>query len=236
MKKSVLITGAGSGIGREVCLSFLTSGWNVIGLLRNVVQGESLKNACEDLRGTLSLIHVDLNDSDFLDSITNGLSDLDIDSLDVLINVAGGLDVKELNDIDETHLKSMMRINFEVPVLLTKELIPFLSNGGSSNIINITSMSGFQGSVRFPGLSIYGASKAALGSWTESIAVELVSKNIHANALAIGSVNTDMLQKAFPDYEATINPEEMAEYIYSFASLGYKFYNGKTLSVAITNP
>lgn len=236
MVKSVLVTGVGSGIGKEVCLNFLDKGWAVFGVLRNAEQSKRLNKEGKKLKGELTLINVDLDEIDFTTRIIDILSDLKIKSIDVLINVAGRLDIKELVDIDSKHIEEVMKTNFLAPVLLTKAMIPYLSKSNHGNVVNITSMSGYQGSVRFSGLSVYGASKAALSSWTESIAVELASVNVHANALAIGSVNTNMLQKAFPDYQATINPEEMAEYIHGFADLGYKFYNGKTLSVAITNP
>jgi NAD(P)-dependent dehydrogenase (short-subunit alcohol dehydrogenase family) len=120
--------------------------------------------------------------------------------------------------------------------MLISRLLPLIEANKPGNIVNITSMSGFPGSVRFPSLAVYGASKAALGSLTESLAAEFTENGVHINALAIGSVNTEMLQKAFPDFESSISPSDMAEYIYTFATIGYKFHNGKVLSVAITNP
>lgn len=236
MRKSAFITGVGSGIGKETCLHFLRCGWNVIGILRNKKQQQDLELLSGSCPGQLSLINVDLQDSNVIDKVGLALGDMGVSQLDVVLHIAGVLEVKGCMDIDSNHIDRVFKVNFTVPVLLTQLLLPFLEESECANVLGITSMSGYQGSVRFGGLSIYGASKAALGSWLESVSVEYAEKNIHLNALAIGSVNTEMLQKAFPDYQATINPTEMAEYIYSFANHGYKFYNGKSLSVAITNP
>lgn len=236
MKNCAFITGVGSGIGKETCLSFLKNDWDVIGVLRNKDQQKDLEELAADYSGELNMINVDLLDDQVVEKVEEKLIHLNIEKLDAAIHVAGVLEVMDCFDIDSAHIDRVFRVNFSVPVLLTQLLAPYLEKSKHANILGVTSMSGYQGSVRFGGLSIYGASKAALGSWLESASVEYGEKNIHVNALAIGSVNTEMLQKAFPDYQATINPVEMGEYIYSFASHGYKFYNGKTLSVAITNP
>lgn len=230
------ITGVGSGIGKETCLAALSNNHHVIGLLRNHAQAELLIKEAELAPGKLSLVHADLEKDGFEELVLANLRKLDIDRVDVLINVAGALNSLSINEFRLEDINRVMKVNFISPALLIKTLVPFLAKSVKANIVNITSMSGFQGSVRFPGLSIYGASKAALSSLTESLSVELSSQNIHINALALGAVNTEMLKSAFPDYQAPVSPVQMAEYIYSFATKGYLFYDGKTLPVAITNP
>tara|TARA_R110002050_G_scaffold286088_1_gene436063 strand:- start:376 stop:1083 length:708 start_codon:yes stop_codon:yes gene_type:complete len=234
--KTAVITGVGSGIGKATCLHFLSQNWCVIGILRNEEQLNRLNELALDLPGKLHLVKVDLALEDFQKTVGLELNKLKIQSIDALLNIAGLLNPQSFGDMRMDYLNKVMEINFIAPVLLIQELIPLLSNEEGGNVVNITSMSGFQGSVRFPGLSAYGASKAALSSFSESIAIELEEDNVIVNALAIGSVNTNMLKKAFPDFHSSIEPHQMAEYIYSFANHGYRFYNGKTLAVAITNP
>src|SRR5690606_32938143 len=89
-------------------------------------------------------------------------------------------------------------------------VIPFMKNGG--HIVNISSMGGFQGASKFPGLSIYSSSKAAVAGFTECLAEELKDENIQVNCLALGAVQTEMLSEAFPDYQAPMGPEKMAEF------------------------
>jgi NAD(P)-dependent dehydrogenase (short-subunit alcohol dehydrogenase family) len=97
-------------------------------------------------------------------------------------------------------------------------------------------MGGFQGSAKFVGLSAYSASKAALHNFTECLAEELKEKKISVNCLALGSAQTEMLEKAFPGYESPVMAFEMGKYIADFALTGHKFFNGKVLPVAVTTP
>ena len=97
-------------------------------------------------------------------------------------------------------------------------------------------MGGFQGSVKYKGLAYYSASKAALACLTECLAVELAELGISANCLALGSVQTEMFENAFPGFKAPIQPAEMAAFISYFAVNGNKFFNGKILPVAVSNP
>lgn len=234
--ETVFITGVGSGIGYQVALAFLKNNYHVIGTLRKPDQQQLLQFAAKELPGQLSIINVDLSQSDYLETIATNLKTLQVSKIKALINVAGILNTNPIQKVTSQNIATTMHLNFEVPVMLSQLLMPHLKSQGQANILNITSMSGFQDSVRFPGLSIYGASKAALGSFTQSLSVELSEHNIHVNALAIGSVNTKMLQQAFPDFKSQTSAQSMGTYIYTFATSGYQVYNGKILPVAITNP
>jgi NAD(P)-dependent dehydrogenase (short-subunit alcohol dehydrogenase family) len=97
-------------------------------------------------------------------------------------------------------------------------------------------MGGFQGSTKYRGLSYYSASKAALSCLTECLAIELNEAGISVNCLALGSVQTEMFENAFPGAKAPLNPKKMAEFISYFALNGNKYFNGKVLPVAINNP
>lgn len=230
------ITGVGSGIGKATCLHALRQNHRVIGLVRNEVKAESLLNEAANMLSSLDLIYANLKDDNVSSLVSTHLNHLKVSKIDVLINIAGVLSPLNVREFNVQDMDEVMRVNFTTPAILINALIPFMENSDQANIINITSMSGFQGSVRFPGLSVYGASKAALSSLSESLAIELQEFNIKINALAIGAVSTNMLKEAFPEYMAPITPNQMAEYIYSFARHGYMFYNGKTIPVAVTNP
>jgi NAD(P)-dependent dehydrogenase (short-subunit alcohol dehydrogenase family) len=97
-------------------------------------------------------------------------------------------------------------------------------------------MGGYQGSSKYPGMAYYSASKAALACITECLAVELKDRGISANCLALGSVQTEMFENAFPGFEASVKPAEIAGFIAYFAVNGNKFFNGKILPVAVSNP
>lgn len=97
-------------------------------------------------------------------------------------------------------------------------------------------MGGFQGSAKFAGLAAYSASKAALHNLTECLAPELAEQGIKVNCLALGSAQTEMLEKAFPGYQSPVMAFEMGKFIADFAITGHRFFNGKVLPVAVTTP
>ena len=97
-------------------------------------------------------------------------------------------------------------------------------------------MGAYQGSVKFPELSAYSSSKAAICNITEMFAEEYKNTEIKINCLCLGAVQTEMLNKAFPDYNAPLNANEMAKYICDFAINGHKFFNGKVLPVSLSTP
>ncbi|MEN9443621.1 MAG: hypothetical protein RIS47_511, partial [Bacteroidota bacterium] len=94
----------------------------------------------------------------------------------------------------------------------------------------------FQGSAKFEGLSWYSASKAALACLTEVLAQEYANTSVRFNALALGAVQTQMLQEAFPGYQAPLSSQEMASFIADFALNGHRFFNGKILPVSVSTP
>jgi 3-oxoacyl-[acyl-carrier protein] reductase len=127
-----------------------------------------------------------------------------------------------------------METNFIGTASVIRVIKPLMHKG--SHIINISSMGGFQGSQKFNGLSYYSASKAAIASLSECLALEFSEAGISVNCLALGSVQTEMLNEAFPGYKAPVSPKVMAEFICDFALNGHKFINGKVIPVAISNP
>jgi NAD(P)-dependent dehydrogenase (short-subunit alcohol dehydrogenase family) len=105
-----------------------------------------------------------------------------------------------------------------------------------SHIVFISSIGGFQGSVKFAGLSAYSTSKAALVSLTELLAEEYKDSGIAINCLCLGAVQTEMLEQAFPGYQAPHSAKEIAEFITDFTLHSGKFFHGKIIPVSISTP
>ncbi len=156
------------------------------------------------------------------------------DIADILINNAGLLVNKPFTEITRSDFKKSYDVNVLGPAALIQEVLPFMKK--TSHVVNISSMGGVQGSVKFPGLSAYSSSKSAILSLTELLAEEYKETGPSFNALALGSVQTEMLEQAFPGLKAPLSAEEMAEYIVNFALTANKFYNGKILQVSSTTP
>jgi 3-oxoacyl-[acyl-carrier protein] reductase len=155
-------------------------------------------------------------------------------NIDILVNNAAMILHKSFVDSTTTDCKDVFRINILAPIKLTRMLYPLFNK--KSHIVNIGSMGGVQGSVKFAGLSLYSASKAALATLTECLAVEFEKDEIAVNCLCFGAVATEGLKKAFPGYEAPISADEIAAFTADFACNGQRFFNGKVLPVATSTP
>ncbi len=228
---NILITGAGKGIGFAVTKLFAQNPNNKIyALSRNIVQ---LKKIEKNVPGEIIPISFDLKK--LLEDTT--LPDIihKTDEINILINNAGLLINKNFENITVPEIQDILNINFIAPAILIRQCLDKFTKIGA-HVLNIGSMGGFQGSDKFPGLSIYSASKAAIASLTECLASEFKDSGISFNCLAIGSVQTKMLDQAFPGYKAPLRPDEMAEFIVDFACTGHRFINGKVLPVALMSP
>ncbi|NEU07593.1 SDR family oxidoreductase [Flavihumibacter sp. R14] len=233
---NIVITGASSGVGFEAALEFILKNDNrVVALARSEDKlqrlfdiGTSLNPDC-----TIYPIKFDIVHDDYITELLPFVES-HIGTVDVLINNAGSLINKPFEELTQIDFAEMLQINLLGHVKMIQHMLPFMSAG--SHILNIGSMGGFQGSIKFPGLAAYSASKAALHTLTECLAFELESRQIKVNCLALGSAQTEMLEKAFPDYESPVMAYEMGKYIADFALTGHKFFNGKILPVAVTNP
>ena len=110
-------------------------------------------------------------------------------------------------------------------------LLPKLSS--SSHVVNISSIGGLANTSKFPGLSAYSSSKGALNILNEMLAEEFKETSIKFNTLALGAVQTEMLEEAFPGYNAPISSNEVSKFIFDFAINGSNFFNGKTIQFPV---
>lgn len=233
---NIIITGASSGVGFEAVLELILSGdHQVIALARSEDKLGRLLEIAQGLNPDCVLYPVafDIVHDDY-SALLQFIKSRFENRVDILINNAGMLVNKPFADLLETDFVEMLQSNFIGHVRITQSLLPIMAAG--AHIVNIGSMGGFQGSNKFPGLSAYSASKAALHTLTECLAQELAERQIKVNCLALGSAQTEMLEKAFPGYESPVMAFEMGKYIADFALTGHKFFNGKILPVAVTTP
>lgn len=225
--KNIIITGTSRGIGFELAQLFAKNNYQVLALSRNTkpLENLNLKN--------ITTFSVDLSNENDLKKVTDFVNK-NWKQVDILINNAGKLINKPFKKLTSEDFLEVYKVNVFAVAELTRLLIPFLKKG--SHVVNISSIGGIQGSMKFPGLAAYSSSKGALLTLTEVLAEEYKEQQISFNALALGAVQTEMLEEAFPGYKASVSAEEMADYIYNFALTGNKFYNGKILQVSSTTP
>ena len=232
---NIIITGASGGIGRATAKILANMPGNkVMVIARNGMKIQSLAGECNIKRQetVVQPIQFDLATGD-IDKLA-GQINRQFGRIDVLINNAGAMLNKPFGDITAQEVDDIFNVNVKAPFLLTQALIPLMNEG--AHVLNISSMGGVQGSVKFPGLSVYSASKGAMAVLTECLALELTEKKISVNCLAFGAVQTEMLALAFPGYVAPNSAEEMAEFVADFALNGHRFFNGKILPVSLSTP
>ena len=234
---NVVVTGASRGIGFQVVQSLVKAGaLKIIGISRNYKQLCQLKELCNQISKVDFIpISYDLQQMTLNEPQLGGLIKQHVNHIDILINNAGTLISKPFDTISADEINRLFSVNYTAPALLIKNLLPLLKLG-KAHVVNITSIGGYQGSVKFNGLSHYSASKAALGVLTECLAEEYKNDNVVFNALALGAVQTEMLAEAFPNYKAPVTPEQMGAFIANFALNGKEFFNGKIIPVSIATP
>ena len=225
--KNVIITGSSRGIGFELVNLFNQNNYNVIALSRNTSPISKLN------LNNVFTCSTDLSDSNSINKAVSFIKNK-FNSVDILINNAGKLINKSFVETTKEDFISVYSVNVFGVAELVRLLLPSFSN--TSHIINISSIGGIAGSSKFAGLSAYSSSKAALNVLTEMLYEEFKTSGPIINTLALGAVQTEMLEEAFPGYKAPLSSTEMANYIYDFSVNGHKYYNGKILPVSISNP
>ncbi len=225
--KNIVITGTSRGIGFELAQQFANQGHQVLALSRNTKPLEQVNHP------NITTISVDLSNEKDIKKAVDFIS-TEWKKVDVLINNAGKLINKPFQQLTTQDFEEVYKVNVFAVAELTKNLLPFMQKG--SHVVTVSSMGGIQGSMKFPGLAAYSSAKGAVITLSELLAEEYKEQQIAFNVLALGAVQTEMLEEAFPGYEAPLSAKEMATYIFDFALTGNKYYNGKVLQVSSSTP
>jgi 3-oxoacyl-[acyl-carrier protein] reductase len=228
--KNIIITGASSGIGFELAKKFLTEGNQVLAIARTQEKLQQL--SIYKKNGKFSYLAIDLEKTESISLVFDAISDWK--QVDILFNNAGLLVKKPFVDLTLQDFQTSLNVNFLAPVFLIQSLLSKFNE--DSHIINISTMGAVQGTVKFPELAAYTSSKAALINLTEILAEEFKQKKITFNTIALGAVQTEMLEKAFPGYKTQTTPQEMANYLYNFALQGKGIQNGKIIQASNSTP
>lgn len=213
--KSVIITGADSGIGKAVALLFAKEGANVSILYHTDQEGaEKVMKEIISLGRKSIMTKGDINDSQFCkEAVSKTVSEFG--KLDILVNNAGTqFPSDNIENLKEEDIRTTFNSNIIGMILLTKAAFSHLKQG--SSIINTTSATAYQG---HEDLLDYSATKGAIVSFTRSLALQAKEKGIRVNAVAPGPVATPLTEETFgeekedeskPPFERNATPEEVA--------------------------
>ena len=225
--KNVIITGTNRGIGFELVKLFAAQGYNILALSRNEkpINNLGFKN--------VTAWSFNIDNAESYTKVSSFIK-VNWQQVDILINNAGTLLNKPFAETTFEDFEAIYKTNVFGVAEMTRIVLPFMKP--EAHVVTISSMGGVQGSMKFPGLAAYSSSKGAIITLTELLAEEYKESGISFNVLALGAVQTEMLEEAFPGYQAPITALEMADYIYEFALNGHKHYNGKLLQVSSSTP
>lgn len=227
-QKNIIVTGTSKGIGLEIVKILSGMGHRVLALSRN-------EKPILDLNlKAVNALAFDITREENYPILEDFIKNEFDSRVDILINNAGKLLHEKFTAIALADFKAVYEANVYGPVLMMQKCIPHMPDTG--HVVNISSIGGVQGSVKFAGLSAYSSSKAALINLTELLAEEYKENGPSFNVLALGAVQTEMLEAAFPGLKAPVTAEQMGAYIADFALKGQQLYNGKLLQVGKSTP
>ena len=203
-RKVVFVPGGSRGIGKAITLKYAQNGYNVvINYVSDKTNVEELKKKFEELKVECLIEKADVSKSEEVEQIVKKTIEK-FKKIDVLINNAGITRDGLLMRMKEEDFDKVIEINLKGTFLVTKSVIPYMLKKRDGKIINLASVVGVTGNA---GQCNYSASKAGIIGFTKSIAKELASRNIRANAIAPGFIDTDMTSVLSDEVKDSINAQ-----------------------------
>lgn len=188
-EKVVFVTGGSRGIGKEVATKFAENGYNiVINYVSDKTDVEALKNEWEEKGVKTLILKADVTKADEVDMIVKEAIEK-FGKIDVLVNNAGITRDNLLMRMSEEEFDKVIETNLKGTFIVTKAVTKYMMKKRAGSIVNLSSVVGVAGNA---GQCNYSASKAGVIGFTKSVAKELASRNIRANAVAPGFIETDM--------------------------------------------
>ncbi len=237
-RKTVLITGGSRGIGKEVALTYAKNGYNVIvNYISDKTDVEALKKELEENKIESLIIKADVsNEKEVENLVTKSIEKFE--QIDVLVNNAGITRDNLLMRMSSEDFDKVLEINLKGTFLVTKAVTKYMMKKRQGSIINLASVVGVVGNA---GQSNYAASKAGIIGFTKSVAKELASRNIRANAVAPGFISTDMTSVLSDQVKENINSQiplkrmgtakDVAELIYFLGSEKSEYITGQVINI-----
>src|SRR5437764_119093 len=232
-----VITGAGRGIGRAIALKFADAGADVVCVSRTVENSEKVAAEVRALGRKAWAYAVDVSDAAAVSAAAEKIL-ADCGKVDILVNNAGVTRDGLLMRMSDADWDAVLNTNLKGAFLFTKALTRSFVKQRSGRIINVASIIGLIGNA---GQSNYAASKAGLIGFTQSVARELASRGVTANALAPGFVETDMTAVLNPELKAELlkriplnsfgQADDIAHAALFLASPGARYITGQVLTV-----
>ena len=237
-KKVVVVTGASRGIGKEIALKYAENGYNVaINYVSDKTNVEELEKEFKEKGAEALIVKADVSKSEQVQEFIKAVIEK-YGKIDVLVNNAGITRDMLLMRMKEEDFDKVIEINLKGTFLVTKEVVPYMMKKRDGKIISLSSVVGVIGNA---GQCNYSASKAGIIGFTKSIAKELASRNIRANAVAPGFIDTDMTNVLSDEVKENINKQipmrrmgtarEIANVVYFLGSEESSYITGQVINI-----
>ena len=237
-KKVVVVTGASRGIGKEIALKYAENGYNVaFNYVSDKTNVEELEKEFKDKGAEALIVKADVSKSEQVQEFIKAVIEK-YGKIDVLVNNAGITRDMLLMRMKEEDFDKVIEINLKGTFLVTKEVVPYMMKKRDGKIISLSSVVGVTGNA---GQCNYSASKAGIIGFTKSIAKELASRNIRANAVAPGFIDTDMTNVLSDEVKENINKQipmrrmgtarEIANVVYFLGSEESSYITGQVINI-----
>ncbi len=236
--KTVFVTGASRGIGKQVALKFAEEGYNVvINYTSSKTNVEELKSEFESKGAKALIMQADVTNKEAIEELVKKAIE-EFGSIDVLVNNAGITRDNLLMRMSEEEFDKVIEVNLKGTYIVTKIVTRYMMKKRKGSIINLSSVVGVAGNA---GQCNYAASKAGIIGFTKSVAKELASRNIRANAVAPGFIETDMTAVLSDEVKENIHNQiplkrmgttkEVANLIYFLGSDESAYITGQVINV-----
>ena len=212
--RTVLVTGAGRGIGAAICRRLACDGARVVATARSRDQLNALLGELRAHRDDCLAVPADLASPDDIATLVETVRG-EAGGLDVLINNAGVAWIKPTVEVTLEDWRALMAVNLDGVFLLTRECLPIFLGQGRGQIINIGSDASIRGVAR---MACYCASKFALRGFTMALREELKGSKVRVNLLTPGPVNTTIIANTADRWDL-IQPEDLAEIVWQMIAL-----------------
>jgi NAD(P)-dependent dehydrogenase (short-subunit alcohol dehydrogenase family) len=219
-----IVTGASSGIGRRTAELLDARGAKVAVMARSAEKLQAMAGE------RLLAVPGDVSEVADVERLFSA-AESRFGKCDVLVNNAGMIDPAPLVDITHEQWRRMFAVNVDAIFLTCRRALPSMIARRAGTIVNVASISGVPGPEKFPGWVSYCASKGAVISLTEALAVEVKAHGVRVNCISPGSVDTAMWAEASGGAPASMTAEEIAEAILFLASDRSRPMNGQNLNV-----
>lgn len=226
---TAIVSGAGRGIGRAIALRMARTGGRVALVARTRAELESAARDVEQAGGRAMAIEADVSALESAARIVDAAA-AKFGRIDVLVNNAGVAPVGSIESFSDADFDRLTGVNMAAVFRLSRAVWPVMKRQGGGTIVNISSVAAVD---PFPGLGVYGASKAWVSLFSKAAAEEGRGCGICVFAVAPGAVETRMLRSAFPDIpsDATLDPDQVASVVVSLCDPAMAAATGQTLFV-----